>query len=114
MLYDPKWEVPVEAKPIEPWRKLLLDAADYMESNGFCTGFLENCEGAVCARGALFRAAGHEPPRIWWASDKHDPVVLDADRRLSKFLKEDAAGFNNRQKTGEPVVAAMRACAKAE
>jgi len=37
MLYDPKWEAPAETKPIEQWRKLLLDAADYIESHGLAS-----------------------------------------------------------------------------
>lgn len=35
--YDPQYETKVEtAKPLEPWRQVLLDAADYMEKHGKC------------------------------------------------------------------------------
>ena len=58
MLYDPKWEAPVETKPAEPWRRLLLDAANAIEQRGWVQGELCNDKtGAVCTVGALNVAA---------------------------------------------------------
>ncbi len=36
----------------EPWRSLLLDAADYIEKNGWCQGEWYQ-DGRVCAMGAM-------------------------------------------------------------
>lgn len=53
MLYDPKWEVPIETKPLEPWRKLLLDAAAIIERQGHAKYVTGAKNGHVCLFGAL-------------------------------------------------------------
>lgn len=52
MLYDPKWEVKTKAPTIEPWRQVLLDAADLLEREGHCKGQFY-AEGARCTIGAI-------------------------------------------------------------
>ncbi len=51
MLYDKKWDAKVEPK-LEPWRKALLDAAQYIRECGWCqlTYYKDN---RACILGAL-------------------------------------------------------------
>jgi hypothetical protein len=49
MLFDSKWEQKVA---IEPWRQVLLDAADYIETHGWSQG-LSRQGSAVCAMEAI-------------------------------------------------------------
>lgn len=54
MLYDPKWEVPVETKPVEPWRDLLRAAAKIVRKRGLARYRQLDCvTGAVCLHGAI-------------------------------------------------------------
>ena len=52
MLYDPKWKVPTETKPLEPWRKVLLAAATAIETHGHAKNTMR-IEGRMCALGAM-------------------------------------------------------------
>lgn len=55
MLYDKKWDakVPVEAPALEPWREVLLDAAEIIRERGWCQHKSENRQGQVCILGAI-------------------------------------------------------------
>lgn len=53
MLYDPKWEVPAETKPQEPWRNILLGAAELIENAGHCIGMLGSPKFGYCLLGAV-------------------------------------------------------------
>jgi hypothetical protein len=54
MLFDPNWKKQPDPEiSIEPWRQLLLDAADYIEVNGWCQKTVQDYEGRVCAVGAM-------------------------------------------------------------
>jgi hypothetical protein len=55
MLYDPKWEVSTETKPLEPWQQLLLRAAEVIERDGWIQGHAFQHDG-VCMVGAIARA----------------------------------------------------------
>lgn len=52
MLYDPKWETPADIK-LEPWQKILLDAADILERGNWAQHALQTREDAHCAMGAM-------------------------------------------------------------
>ncbi len=56
MLYDPKWEVETPVT-VEPWRNLLLDAAEIIRLGGWCQGEFIAFTGAVCMAGAISEAA---------------------------------------------------------
>ena len=60
MLYNPKWEAPavVETVPLEPWRRRLLDAADYIEAHGWCQGTHSDEHGKVCVVEAITLSGG--------------------------------------------------------
>lgn len=102
MLYDPKWEVPTETKPLEDWQEALIKAADYMDEHGFCQGTLVDSNGRVCILGALLRAnQGGDRTR-----------VSQAQAHLRDFLPVSIVGWNDaRGRSKEEAVAALRQCA---
>lgn len=52
MLYDKRWDT----KPEITWQQILLNAADILETEGWCQGAFESQDG-YCARGAMNKAA---------------------------------------------------------
>jgi hypothetical protein len=99
MLFDPKWEQRVA---IEPWRQELLDAADYIETHGWCRG-MARMGSAVCAIEALVQVASNlDEPHAWMRLAEHLQVGSVAD-------------WNDRPgQTKANVVATMRAAARQE
>lgn len=55
MLYDPKWEVEVEApvKELEPWQKKLTEVITLLETRGWCQHRMEGPHGSHCLVGAI-------------------------------------------------------------
>lgn len=113
MLYDPKWEVtaPIIPAPLEPWRKLLLDAADALETRGHVKGVL--CDGGrVCVRGALNVAVhgNYTFPAVYPPSyNEAEQVIAD---HLGFHNIYDVVEWNNApERTQAEVVGALRACA---
>ncbi len=104
MLYDKKWDKELEVQT-EPWRKLLNDAADYIEEHGWCQGELRDEMGQVCILGAI---ASIPDPEDW----EPRSVALKALRAItgSPFPDNwnDAPG-----RTKEEVIAAFRNAARA-
>lgn len=54
--------LPVGVAELEPWRKALLDAAEYIRVHGHCKGRGIAEDGSVCAIGALHKATGGRMP----------------------------------------------------
>ena len=83
----------------EPWRQLLLNAADYIEIYGWCQN-QRSLDGRVCAIGAIEAVA--------YGQSK------DAARRaLIEYLGECIVVWNDAPgQTEVEVVAAMRDCAR--
>lgn len=52
MLFDPKWEAPIETI-LEPWRQKLLDAAERIRECGLCQGGYTDGQ-RFCALGAIY------------------------------------------------------------
>ena len=106
MLYDKRWDAkPKKIVANEPWRRLLNDAADLIECDGWCQFNLHR--GAQsCAIGAMWRVANPGP-------DFHVAV-----ERLTIYLglsKSPIAlpDWNNApERTQAEVVAAFRGCAR--
>ena len=67
MLFDPKWEQRVA---IEPWRQELLDAADYIETHGWCRG-MARMGSAVCVLEALVQVAPCRDGHAWMRLAEH-------------------------------------------
>jgi hypothetical protein len=85
----------------EPWRQVLLDAADYIDKHGWCQHQEESKTGQVCAFMAL-------------------KIVTDGDimrrrlpqRRFERFVGLHTTAFNDVfARTAEDVTTAMRDCA---
>ncbi len=57
MLCDPKWNAKVNA---EPWRQVLLSAANLIERIGWCQHTERDSKGRVCASEALMRVAADD------------------------------------------------------
>lgn len=111
MLYDPKWEAPAvetPTEPLEPWRQLLLDAADTIDERGHAKGVLENRNGGVCLVGALY-VAGHGTRR---ALSPAGQVALD---RMCGFMNLPVwrlVNWNNApERKADEVTGMMRAAA---
>ena len=115
MFGETKREGEVQTKPVEPWRSLLLDAANYIEEHGWCRTLMRG--DAVCARGAMLAVVGLLHDQNSYIIHNRDPRFAAADERLTKFLRQrdrnflDVGCWNNVQTSAEPVIAAMRDCA---
>lgn len=122
MFLDEKVQ-PVPVKTLEPWRQLLLDAADVIERQGHCKYRLQNHLGQVCWLGALMKVQNNEACDL-----QSSPVFLEAAKKTRDYLGlqfkfpgshrfGDSASqmvfWNNLpERTGEEVIAAMRGAAK--
>jgi hypothetical protein len=109
MLYDRKWD--------QPWRALLLRAADFLERHQLHKGSLKNGEGGFCMRGALMWCDG-APTVLAFAGC--GPEVRMASAAVASYVghpKSSDVAFkwnDHPARTKEEVVAAMRAAALAE
>ena len=90
----------------EPWRELLLKAADEMERRGHCVGEYMDTAGAVCIMGAL-RTIEKVP-----LGGQSTPDGELAVWNFMSFTKTSTIWFNDNHTQSE-VLAAMRACANA-
>ena len=105
MLYDPKWKVPTETKPLEPWRKVLLAAATAIETHGHAKHWLLDDAGRMCALGAMEFAC-----RKMRCSSKVDYQAWKALKRI--VGSGNIADWNDApERTSGEVVDALRAAA---
>ena len=110
MFYDPtcKPELLPEVK-LEPWRQLLLDAADVVEQRGHCQHALSE-GGGVCLYGAL-NVADHGNVN-WVAGVRHDEATVALTRVLGTCNRWRNVDWNNsRGRTKAEVVNALRKAA---
>ena len=116
MLYDAKrWDRP-EAKPLEEWQRLLLQAAALIEQYGHCKGHIEDESGAICLNGALFASkravrrplfSGDSLDRAKAALYRHLGLVKESTGRWRETMRWNDA----KMRTGEEVIAALRGAA---
>ena len=114
MLYDPKWQETIKAPEvkIEVWQDLLLDAANILETEGWCQ--LRMYEGSKsCAIGSLFKAN-----RVRFGTDSlTDPTVTAdlftaMDKLRSLLPKRDVEDWNDTTgRTKAEVTAKLREAA---
>ena len=101
-----------EAKTVESWRQLLLDAADYIEAHGWVKNRIGTTGAAVCAVGAIWMAfQGDIPTHGRWGTGRVIDVAFD---RLTQHVKElgfRGPSYFNDASTKSKVLAEMRACA---
>lgn len=91
----------VDRTTLDPWRKALLDAADYIERYGHCKFTLEDRNGSVCLLGAVSKFSCLSG--------------TSGLRELGDFVGcksyELAAWNNTVERTPDEVMGAMRECA---
>jgi hypothetical protein len=98
-----------EVTVTEPWRQVLLDAADLIDRHGWCQKTAQNAKGNICAKQAIFLALGVngkslEPLNtILWNGVTHS---------FGSFLNQRIAVFNDEAKSVEEVTSALRKCAR--
>lgn len=104
MLWDPKWQVEVTRPALEPWQKVLMDAADVIEKRGWCKGRLESADGAVCTMGALIKAV---------SGAVLGGAYRTASSRFEAYIGTKHVGMwnDNPSRTKEQVVFALCDCA---
>src|SRR5882672_10642727 len=104
MLYDKKWDKPAEVK-LEPWRKHLLDAAQYIRDHGWCQGTTLNDKGEVCALGALRMVTNWHGPG--------GTQIQEAHIQLQNLIGGSIPYWNDHSyRTKEDVIAAFENAAR--
>ncbi|SRR5258708_3522115 len=110
MLYDKRWEhTETPAPSLEPWQKVLLDAADLIERRGLAKGaFVRNGE-ALCVMGAVLMARYG-----YLALGRDDPDERAACDIFRKHINvSDITDWNDvPSRTKAEVVGALRGAAK--
>ena len=90
----------------EPWRKVLLDAADYIEAHGLAKNTLCNERGQRCALGAIYESTVYD-------DGVETPAKIGAHRRLTDYLGQPISSWNNAKgRTAAEVCDALRSCAR--
>lgn len=94
----------VDRTRLEPWRKALLDAADYIDKHGHCKGEAVDKKGRSCLIGAL------EIVRIM--DESATKPVMEIRRYLQSTRSYDVIHWNDApERTPAEVIGAMRECA---
>lgn len=98
--------LPVGETELEPWRKALLDAAEYIRVHGHCKGQFEAPSGEACAVGAIILA-------------NHGGEAIAAIRRnrafdaFTDYLGGAVSTWNDApERTEEDVIRALTECAR--
>lgn len=99
----------VETK-LEPWRQLLLDAADVMQQRGKCENAYTDARGHVCILGAVNVVCGFHPNESFPALSTPTEALF-ALSYLVASVGQAVHCFNDSH-TEDEVIAAMRACAR--
>jgi hypothetical protein len=105
MLFDPRWDAKAKA---EPWREVLLDAADLIDRIGWCQHTLCDDKGRVCAAEALMRVTycAHDVATYNIAMARLSDFVTFGMHSMAVLAWNDAA-----DRTAAEVADGMRACA---
>lgn len=98
---------------IEPWRRVLLDAADLLENKGWCQFVREDCYGERhCVLGAIDVSAGYDPGGIWPPDERKSgdwQIAVRAVAGQSVRPTFACADWNNHPlRTAAEVIATLR------
>jgi hypothetical protein len=106
MLFNPKWDAQLRA---EPWRQVLLDAADYIDRVGWCQHSLHDENGRVCAAEALMSVTypAYDLSSYAVAMSCLSDFVTSGEHSMAVLEWNDTEG-----RTGADVTDAMRGCAR--
>lgn len=109
MLYDKKWDK--EVKIVDEIGQKLLEAADYIERNGWCQHAAFH-EGRACMLGGIYAACGGED-----RGEGFDTCPFNYDKavsRIAKFAPGLGVWNDHPHRTKDEVVAVLRKAAYAE
>ena len=103
----------IDRTTLVPWRKLLLDSADYISSHGHTKHQLEDCKtGAVCLSGAIYKLCDHWGTQGVDTDNHFNRWLVATGRQAKSFDGNELVTWNNKpERTGQEVIDAMRACA---
>lgn len=106
MLFDPKWAPPEIEITLEPWQKILLDAADILEKKGWVRSHYHHA-GRSCAIGAIAIATSGN------ANGTHIGTVAGktAVGELMDYIGNIPYWNDHVAKDGKEVIATLRAVA---
>jgi hypothetical protein len=99
----------------EPWRQMLLDAADYIDVHGWCQKQPLNKHGNVCAVGAVY-AVDNSLGVLTGKATTGSVMASEALERLRKYTGSSTVWLWNDKpwRTKEEVVFVIRECANQE
>jgi hypothetical protein len=105
MLFNTNWD----AMKAQPWRQVLLDAADFIDRTGWCQNRLCDDQGRVCAAEALMSVAyaAHDVETCAGAMARLSNFITSGKHSLAVVKWNDDNG-----RTAAEVTRAMRACAR--
>ena len=116
MYLDPLERMPGEVVPVtppiktiklEPWRQLLLEAADILERRGWCQKHLIDVRGRMCTVGAM--------TSVWDIEADWDmSVVSEAQDELTKVVGPLVEWNDTKGRTKEEVLKTLRYVARLE
>lgn len=103
----------IERPEVDPVEKLLLDAANLLEREGWTTGSMLNSLRRRCVRGAIRAAAGYENGAL---TREGFSLLQDAELRVMRLLRtshhQGIEAWNDREASGAAeVIAMLRAAA---
>jgi hypothetical protein len=99
---------------LEPWRQALFNAADYIDEHGWCQGKIRDCDGSVCALGAIFAVGslnegGQALSRAGIGAIVHMSDYINDGSRMIYSIES----WNDMHiRTKDDVTSALRGCAK--
>lgn len=108
MFVDDKKLGEQQTETTEPWRLILLKAADLIEQCGHCKNAVVDSTGAMCMGGAINMADTGNPFTVGCRSEAGE----EAAQQLHKFCRYNFVVYNNaRLTTAADAVEKLRACA---
>jgi hypothetical protein len=94
-----------ERRIISPVAKILLTAADFIEARGWCQGTMEDAQGRICPRQAIYYAEPGDRKK------RHDASLMVA-RHLGLYFPSGLMVWNDEPgRTKTEVVSSLRAAA---
>lgn len=119
-LEDKKSGSSQDVRPIEPWRQVLLDAAQRLRERGWCKGRLRDDAGSNCAIGAIINYTEKSDYVAEFVLMRDNEAIMRlskylgcAYQTLSMHIDTVSTWNNNRKRTKEEVIAALEGCALA-
>lgn len=108
MLYNEKWD----RTGLQAWQKVLLDAADIIETRGWCQNHYGDEDDGFCAIGAMQRAVGYRAGSIGGAVPMSLTVAYEKLQLSLKIGRRVSSWNDASNRTKEEVIQALREAAQ--